>query len=84
MENRKILFIAFMAMALSIMIVESEAGCWNFVTGSRCDNDFWSHFGYKRCNDNCRNKGYRRGRCEKNKEHCLGFSRNSNVCHCYH
>ena len=84
MKKEQILFVTIMAIALSFMIVESEAGCWNFITGSRCDNeDFWSKLGYKRCNDNCHSKGYKSGRCEKNAEHCLGLSRNSNVCHCY-
>lgn len=84
MENRKILLITIMAIALSIMIAESEAGCWNYITGSRCDNEaFWSTVGYKTCNRNCKGRGFKRGKCGKNTERCFGFSRRSNVCKCY-
>lgn len=66
------------------LVSQSEAeDCWNFITGSRCDNeDFWANFGYARCNDECKNRGKSGGRCVKSRETCGGMTRNVNVCKC--
>lgn len=63
---------------------EAEAGCWNYLTGSRCDSEtFWKKFGYQSCNDNCKSKGFKRGKCEKGKEKCGSLTRTVNKCQCY-
>ncbi|OQV23449.1 hypothetical protein BV898_02571 [Hypsibius exemplaris] len=75
--------LAVVAVMLACSISQAEANCWNFVTGSRCDNEnFWALFGYKRCNDNCKSKGYKSGQCVKSMETCLGVPKGSNVCKC--
>lgn len=80
---KRVACIFLIAVVMTSMFVSTEAGCWNYVTGSRCDNeDFWAHFGYKRCNDKCKNLGYDSGTCSKNSENCFGWSRNVNVCKC--
>ncbi|KAH7708847.1 hypothetical protein AAVH_23889 [Aphelenchoides avenae] len=68
---------------LSILPPQTHADCWNFLTGSRCDAEwFWSVFGYDRCEDECRNKGQSGGRCEVAPEDCGPFVRGVNVCRC--
>ncbi|KAI6202792.1 hypothetical protein M3Y94_00481100 [Aphelenchoides besseyi] len=62
--------------------------CWNYITGSRCDNEaFYKVVGYKTCANEygpgCRKKGYKGARCSKFTESCFGMKRNSNVCQCY-
>jgi hypothetical protein len=72
-----------MFMIAALMIASSEAGCWNYITGSRCDNeDFWANLGYKKCNDRCKELGKSGGSCVTNTESCLGLSRDANVCTC--
>ncbi|KAI6178136.1 hypothetical protein M3Y98_00468300 [Aphelenchoides besseyi] len=62
--------------------------CWNYVTGSRCDNEkLYGAIGYKTCaseyGPGCRKKGYKGARCGKSTESCLGMKRGSKVCQCY-
>jgi len=60
------------------------ADCWNFATGSRCDNEnFWKNFGYKSCNDNCISKHKSGGKCEKRKEKCGFLTRTVKTCVCH-
>ncbi|KAI1698792.1 hydramacin-1 [Ditylenchus destructor] len=69
---------------LALQPQQAAADCWNYVTGSRCDNeDFWKKFGYKSCNDNCKGKGYKSGRCENSEEKCGWLTRTVKVCKCH-
>ncbi|KAH7680407.1 Hydramacin-1 [Aphelenchoides avenae] len=69
---------------LIFIFASANADCWNVLTGSRCDaEDEWSQLGFKQCNDKCKERGYQRGRCEKNVDRCFGLSFDVNVCKCY-
>ena len=71
--------------AATFFLREAEAGnCWNFVTGSRCDNEaFWEKLGYPRCDKHCKNNGNSGGKCTTMTERCLFLKRKVNVCKCY-
>ncbi|CAJ0915760.1 unnamed protein product, partial [Mesorhabditis belari] len=65
-----------------------KRGCWNYFTGSRCDNEgFWGSVGYDTCEEKyggeCRRKGRRGAYCSKATERCFGLTRNAKVCTCY-
>lgn len=55
----------------SVFIISIEADCWNYMTGSRCDNEaFWKEFGFKTCNDKCKSEKFKSGKCVDNTETC--------------
>lgn len=84
MRNQKIFIIMTVAIVLANMIGESEAGCWEYLSGSICDNDgIWGWFGFGKCAESCKSKGFKNGRCRMSYEHCLGLILITNVCKCY-
>jgi len=81
---------ALLLLCLAItMPSQVDAGCWNFITGSRCDNEaLYGSIGFKTCaakyGDSCRAQGYPNGaHCSRATENCLWFKRGANVCTCY-
>lgn len=78
-----ILFALLLIAGCSLVDKSEAENCFNWITGSRCDNeDFWVVFGYRRCNDECKSKGYSGGRCVRSTETCGGIKRDVNVCKC--
>jgi hypothetical protein len=83
MKQMTIVGLIVIAVALAARFDGAEAGCWNYVTGSRCDNEgAWGMVGYMTCTEKCDDMGYNGGTCQKNVERCFGYSRNVNVCRC--
>lgn len=69
---------------LSCICMISTEDCWNYFTGSRCDNEaFWQIFGYKKCDEKCQKEKNRPGQCVDSKETCLMFPEKTvKVCRC--
>lgn len=67
-----------------IFISSTNADCWNFISGSRCDNeDFWNAVGYKKCQDECKSKNFRLGKCVEADESCWFLTRGVKTCKCF-
>ena len=74
MENWKILFITIIAMALSILVVKSQAHICMIELDPCNSENFWSFFGYPTCEEQCSDYGYEESKCTKH----------SNVCKCFY
>ena len=83
MENRKILFITIMAMALSILVVESRSKSEKSNTCihelDSCNREyFWSFFGYPTCVKKCLSRGIDESKC------IYDLTKKSNYCMCFY
>lgn len=83
--GRTIKLLAVLLVLSCIFISSAKADCWNYITGSRCDNeDFWNKVGYKKCQDECKSRKFRLGKCVAATETCAGLTRGVKTCKCFH
>ena len=82
-RSRSVLLL--LLVVLVSMLVAANGDCWNYVTGSRCDDeDYWERHGYPRCNDRCRQLGKDAGTCVTSTETCAYIlSKDVKTCECY-